>query len=700
MKDLTGLFNPKSIAVIGASSQEGKVGYIITTNLIECGYGGNIYPVNTKTDGKLLGLPAYKTVSEIDDDNIDLAVISIPARFINQTLEECGQKGIKNIIVITAGFKEVGGEGAKLEDEMAEIAKKYDMNIQGPNCLGSLDTNTPMNASFAQLSPKKGNIAFVSQSGAMTVAILDWSVSEGIGFSKVVSLGNKVDVSEIDLIEYLATDDQTKVILCYLEGISDGERFLEVMRRVTKIKPVVILKAGSSQAGAKAVSSHTGALAGNDSAFDAAFENCGVMRARSMNDLFDYGLAFSKSSLPTGKKVAVITNAGGGGVLTADKIEDIGLELVDLTDQTKSELRAVIPDEGSVENPIDVLGDAPADRYKATLDILLEEDDIDSIIIMACPTASYDSEGVGNAIVEAKGKTDIPILVVNMGGPTFNEENILLRENNIPVCVFPETAVNVLKALERYHTIQSEDQESCIDKVQDIDKEEAARIIEEAKQKGRDALLGSEAYQVAKAYGISAAPIILATTKEEAGQAAEEMQYPVVLKIASDKILHKTDIGGVVVNINSKQEAEDTFEQIMASAKEAHPDVVPDGVEVQKMMPKGHEILIGMLRDAQFGPIIGFGMGGIYVNLINDVCFKLGSGISDEVIDDQIDSTKISKLLKGYRGENPSDIEAVKDTVKRVTKLTLDFPEILELDINPVFVYEDGCSALDIKIKI
>ena len=440
------------------------------------------------------------------------------------------------------------------------------------------------------------------------------------------------------------------------------------MRRVTKIKPVVILKAGSSQAGAKAVSSHTGALAGNDSAFDAAFENCGVMRARSMNDLFDYGLAFSKSSLPTGKKVAVITNAGGGGVLTADKIEDIGLELVDLTDQTKSELRAVIPDEGSVENPIDVLGDAPADRYKATLDILLEEDDIDSIIIMACPTASYDPEGVGNAIVEAKGKTDIPILVVNMGGPTFNEENILLRENNSPVCVFPETAVNVLKALERYHTIQSEDQESCIDKVQDTDKEEAARIIEEAKQKGRDALLGSEAYQVAKAYGISAAPIILATTKEEAGQAAEEMQYPVVLKIASDKILHKTDIGGVVVNINSKQEAEDTFEQIMASAKEAHPDVVPDGVEVQKMMPKGHEILIGMLRDAQFGPIIGFGMGGIYVNLINDVCFKLGSGISDEVIDDQIDSTKISKLLKGYRGENPSDIEAFKYNVKRVTK--------------------------------
>lgn len=699
MKDLTGLFNPKSIAVVGASSQEGKVGYIITDNLKKCGFEGKIYPVNTKADGELLGLPAYKSISDIEGD-IDLAVMSIPARFMNPTLEECGQKGIKNVIVITAGFKEVGGEGAKLEDEMAEIAKKYDMNIQGPNCLGSLDTNTPMNASFAQMMPNKGNIAFVSQSGAMTVAILDWSVSEGIGFSKVVSLGNKVDVSEIDVIENLANDDETKVILCYLEGISDGERFLEVMRKVTKVKPVVILKAGSSQAGAKAVSSHTGALAGNDSAFDAAFENCGVMRAHSMSDLFDYGLAFSKAKLPQGDNVAVITNAGGGGVVTADKIEDLDLSLAEFSEETTAKLKEVIPDEGSVNNPIDVLGDASPDRYEKTLDLVLEEDGIDSVIIMACPTASYDAMPVGRAIVKAKETYDKPIFVVNMGGPTFEEENKLLRENGIATCVFPETAVSVIKALGRYSTIKNEDQESCIDKVTGTNKEAAAKIIEEAKAKGRDALLGSEAYQVAKEYGISAAPIILATTKEEAGIAAEEMDYPVVLKIASDKILHKTDIGGVVVNINSKEEAETTFEQIMSRAKEAFPDVVPDGVEVQKMMPNGHEVLIGMLRDVQFGPIIGFGMGGVYVNLINDVCFKLGSGISDEVIDDQIDSTKISKLLKGYRGDNPSDIEAVKDTLKRVTKLTLDFPEIKELDINPVFVYEEGCSALDIKIKI
>ena len=700
MKDLKGLFNPRGVAVIGASSQEGKLGYIVTDNLKTCGYQGEIYPINIKADGEILGLQAYKSVLDIPGDECDLAVVAIPSRFANASLEECGQKGIKNVIVLTAGFKEVGGEGAKLEEELIEIAKKYDMNIQGPNCLGSLDAHTPLNASFAQIMPEPGNIAFVSQSGAMTVAIIDWSVLEGIGFSKVVSLGNKADVSEIDVIEELADDDKTDVILCYLEGISEGERFLRVMKEVTQKKPVVILKSGSSQAGAKAVSSHTGALAGNDFAFDAAFENCGVMRAKSMQDLFDYGIAFARSELPKGRNIAVITNAGGGGVLTADKIENVGLNLADLTEETMDKLREVIPDEGSVHNPIDVLGDASPEAYEKTLEIVLAEDYIDSAIIMACPTASYKAKEVGEAIVEAKNKFDKPILVVNMGGPSFLEENKVLRENSIPTFVFPETAVSALKAMEDFSEIKAKDKTSVVDNIPGIDKETATKIINNAKKTGKDALIGSEAYQVAEAYGIAAAPIVLATSKEEAGAAAEEMQYPVVLKIASDKILHKTDIGGVQVNINSKEEVEKTYEEIMARAKEAHPDVVPDGVEVQKMMPKGQEVLVGMLRDVQFGPIIGFGMGGIYVNLINDVNFKLGSGMTDQDIENQINSTKVSKLLEGYRGDAPCDIEAVKDTLKRVTRLTLDFPEIQELDINPVFVYEEGSSALDIKIKL
>ena len=463
------------------------------------------------------------------------------------------------------------------------------------------------------------------------------------------------------------------------------------MSEVTKKKPVILLKSGSSQAGAKAVSSHTGALAGNDFAFDAAFETCGVMRARSMQDLFDLGTAFAKTDLPKGKNIAVITNAGGGGVLTADKIEQEELQLAELTDETMAKLREVIPEEGSVHNPIDVLGDASPEAYEKTLEIVLAEDYIDSAIIMACPTASYKPKEVGEAIVDAKNKFNKPIMVVNMGGPTFVEENLVLREHDIPTFVFPETAVTALKGMSEFSLIKEKSHESAVDNLDGINKEEAEKIIECVKASGKDALIGSEAYQVAKAYGISAAPIVLAKTKEEAGEAAEEMQYPVVLKI---------DIGGVQVNINSKEEVEQKFEEIIARAKEAHPDVVPDGVEVQKMMPKGQEVLIGMLRDAQFGPIIGFGMGGIYVNLINDVNFKLGAGLTDEAIDNQINSTKVSKLLEGYRGDAPCDIEAVKDTLKRVTRLTLDFPEIKELDINPVFCYEEGSSALDIKIKL
>ena len=702
MKDLTKLFNPEAVAVIGGSAQKGKVGYIVVDNMKTCGYEGKIYPVNTKlkeNETTIQDLPAYRTVKDIPD-NVDLAIMSIPSKFVNPTLIECGEKGIKNVVILTAGFKEIGGEGVKLEEEMAEIAHKYDINILGPNSIGNIDAHTPLNSSFCQMMPNKGNIAFVSQSGAMMVAIMDWSVTSGIGFSKVVSLGNKADMTEIDVIENLADDDETAVILCYLEGISEGEKFLKVMKEVSKKKPIVILKSGSSQAGAQAVSSHTGSLAGNDFAFDAAFENCGVIRAHTMKELFDYGLAFSKVPLPTGKNVAVITNAGGGGVVTADIIEELDLKLVQFDEETTKKLKEAIPDEGSASNPIDVLGDAPPERYQKTLEIVLENDEVDSLIIMSCPTASNQPIPITEEILKAQEKFHKPILVVNMGGPTYEKANKILRANHIPTYVFPEAAVNVVKALERYATIKEDVKKSCLNEITNTNKENAEKILKEAKDKGRKALLGSEAYQIAKEYGISAAPIVLTKTKEEAGIESEKMGFPVVLKIASDKILHKTDIGGVQVNIESKEEAEEIFDKIMDNAKKAHPDVIPDGIEVQKMMPHGHEVLIGMVRDEQFGPTIGFGMGGIYVNLIEDVCFKLGSGITNETIEDQINNTKISKVLKGYRGDKASDIEIVKDTIKRVTKLTLDLKEIEELDINPIFVYEDGASALDIKMTL
>ncbi|WP_303247617.1 acetate--CoA ligase alpha subunit [uncultured Methanobrevibacter sp.] len=698
MKDLNKIFKPESVAVIGASDTPGKVGYIIVSNMISGGYKGKIYPVNPK-GGEIQGLKAYKNIKDIPE-KVDLVIMSIPAAFVNESVKDCGEAGVENMVVISAGFKEVGEEGAKLEEELTALGKQYGINIIGPNSLGTTDSHTPLNSSFSQMMPPAGNIAFISQSGAMMVAILDWSITSGIGFSKVISLGNKAGVTEIELMKYLADDPETAVIICYLESISDDDNFVNALRETATKKPIIVLKSGSSSAGAEAASSHTGALAGSDIAFDTAFRQSGILRVETMADLFDLGLAFSKAPLPTGPNVAIITNAGGGGVVTVDAMEKAGLELVKFDDETKARLRDCIPDEGSVNNPIDVLGDAPVARYKESLDIVLEDPQVDSLIIMVCPTASADPDGIAEVILEAEKKFEKPILVVNMGGPSFENANKMLRENNVPTYVFPETAVKALEAMTRYARLENREYKDCVTNIKGTDPDAVSKIFEKVKADGRDTLLGSEAYAVAEAYGIEAAPIKLATSATEAGKLAEEMGFPVVLKIASDKILHKSDIGGVKVGIETKEEAEATYDEIIANAKKAHPDIVPDGVEVQKMMPTGQEVLVGMIKDKQFGPMIAFGMGGIYVNLIEDVAFNLAKGLTCQEIDEQIDKTKVSTLLKGYRGDAPCDIDAVKEAIKRIAKLTLDFPEISELDINPIFVYEDGSSALDVKIKL
>lgn len=699
MRDLNKIFKPDSVAVIGASNTPGKVGYIIVDNMVSGGYQGKIYPVNPNADGEIQGLKAYANIKDIPD-KVDLVIMSIPAVFVNDSVRDCGEAGVENMVVISAGFKEIGEEGAKLEEELTALGEEYGINIIGPNSLGTTDSHTPLNSSFSQMMPPAGNIAFISQSGAMMVAILDWSVRSGIGFSKVISLGNKAGVTETELMKYLADDPETAVIICYLESISEDDDFINSMRETAAKKPIIILKSGSSSAGAEAASSHTGALAGSDLAFGTAFKQSGILRVETMADLFDLGLAFSKAPLPTGPNVAIITNAGGGGVVTVDAMEKAGLKLVQFDDETKARLKECIPDEGSANNPIDVLGDAPVQRYKESLDIVLEDDQVDSLIIMVCPTASADPDGIAKVILEAEKKFTKPIMVVNMGGPSFDNANDMLRANNVPTYVFPETAVKALEAMTRYARVEERNYTDCVSNIKGTNKEEVAKIFAKVKEDGRDTLLGSEAYAVADAYGISAAPIKLATSASDAGDLAEEMEFPVVLKIASDKILHKSDIGGVKVGIENREEAEAAYDEIIANAKKAHPDIVPDGVEVQKMMPSGQEVLVGMVKDRQFGPMIAFGMGGIYVNLIEDVSFKLAKGLTCDEIDEQIENTKVATLLKGYRGEAPCDIEEVKEAIKRVAKLTIDFPEISELDINPIFVYEEGSSALDVKIKL
>ncbi|SEL03698.1 acetyltransferase [Methanobrevibacter gottschalkii] len=698
MVDLNKMFKPESVAVIGASNTPGKVGYIIVDNLINDGFRGEIYPINPK-GGEILGKKAYANIEDVPG-KVDLAIITIPSVFVNAVVKECGEAGVEHMVVITAGFKEVGDEGAKLEAELTAIGKEYGINIIGPNSLGITDSHTPMNGSFSQMMPPTGNMAFISQSGAMMVAIIDWSVTSGIGFSKVISLGNKAGVNEIELLQYLADDDETKVIICYLESISENEDFVRTMRETARKKPIIILKSGSSSAGAAAASSHTGALAGSDLAFDTAFRQSGIIRVDTMAELFDLGLAFSKAPLPRGDHVAIITNAGGGGVVTVDAMEKAGLKLVQFDEETTERLKKCVTEEGSAKNPIDVLGDAPVSRYKESLEIVLSQDEVDSLIVMVCPTASADPDGIANAILEERKEFDKPIIVVNMGGPSFEKANDALRENGVPTYVFPETAVTALKAMTDYAKLEDKSYDDVVENIDDVDKDAVKAIFEKVKADGRDTLLGSEAYAVAEAYGISAAPIKLSTNAEEAASLAEEMEFPVVLKIASDKILHKSDIGGVKVGISSAEEAKSTYDEIIANAKAAHPDIIPDGVEVQKMMDSGEEVIVGMIRDEQFGPMIAFGMGGIYVNLIEDVSFNLAKGMSSQEIDEQINTTKVSQLLAGYRGEAACDVEEVKEAIKRVARLTLDFPEISELDINPIFVYEEGSSALDIKIKL
>jgi len=666
--------------------------------MINDGFEGNIYPINPKDD-EIQGLKAYKNVSDLPEVP-DLVIISIPSVLVNPVVKECGEFGVKNMVVITAGFKEIGGEGVERENELVALGKKYGINIIGPNSLGITDSHSLLNASFSQIMPPTGNIAFISQSGAMMVAIIDWSVTSGIGFSKVISLGNKAGVTEIELLEYLAEDDETAVIICYLESISDDEDFVRTMRKTAVKKPIIILKSGSSSAGAEAASSHTGALAGSDLAFDTAFHQSGIMRVETMAELFDLGLAFSKAPLPKGDHVAIITNAGGGGVLTVDAMEKAGLELVQFDEETTAKLKECVTEEGSAKNPIDVLGDAPVSRYKESLEIVLAHDEVDSLIIMVCPTASADPDGIAQAILEERKEFDKPIIVVNMGGPSFEAANEALRANGVPTYVFPETAVTALEAMTRYAKLEDRQYDDVIESIDDVDKDAVKAIFDKVTADGRDTLLGSEAYAVAEAYGISAAPIKLSTSADEAAELAKDMEFPVVLKIASDKILHKSDIGGVKVGIENEEEAKAAYDEIIANAKAAHPDIIPDGVEVQKMMDSGEEVIVGMIKDKQFGPMIAFGMGGIYVNLIEDVAFNLAKGMSSQEIDEQIEKTKVSELLKGYRGEAPCDIEEVKEAIKRVARLTLDFPEITELDINPIFVYEEGSSALDIKIKL
>ncbi len=700
MKELNYMFNPKQVAVIGASRSPQKIGHAILENIINSGFKGEIYPVNPKEE-EISGLKSFCSVKDIGKP-VELAVISVPAAHVVKVAEECGEAGVKGLIVITAGFKEIGSEGLKQERRLIEICQEYDMRMLGPNCVGLMDTHTPVNASFANGFPDEGNITFISQSGAMLVSILDWSFEMGMGFSRFISLGNKADLNEIDFIESCAADPQTKVILCYVEDIADGNRFIEVCKKASKSKPIIILKSGTSTAGAQAASSHTGALAGSDRAYEAAFKQCGVLRVESMNELFDLARAFSTQPLPHNSRVAIVTNAGGPAILTTDAVEKYDLRMSRFKKDTVDKLRKNLPDEANIYNPVDIIGDAMNDRYHFALKTVLEDNNVDCALVLLCPAALTEPEKTAETIVKlSKDFAEKPVMSVYMGGKTLAEGKKYLTDNGIPDFTFPEPSVRSLQGMVRYADYIAEKPPVKKVKLTGINEDSVRRIINHVLKDKRVVLLGHEASEVMTAYGIPASRSLLATSEDEAAKIGTEIGFPVALKISSPKIAHKTDVGGVEIGIYSEKEIRNAYRRIMEKVTYYLPDAPIHGIEVQNMVDDGVEIIIGMSRDIQFGPLIVFGLGGIYVNLMEDVTFRLASALDNvEEAKKMITETKAYTLLKGYRGKKQADMNALTDAILRTARLVSDFSEITEMDINPVRVHHQGATALDIKITI
>ena len=683
--------------MIGASATKGKLGNDVVRNLIESGFEGRIYPINPK-GGEILDLKVYRSVSEIAGD-VDVAVIVVPAKLVLPVMVECGEKGVTALVIITAGFKEIGHEGQEAEKKIVEIAEKYGMIVQGPNCLGIVNTFAPYNASFAAGTPEKGSVAFASQSGALMTGILDWSLMEKIGFSKFVSLGNKAQLDEADFIEAFGRDLDTNFLLLYIESVVDGKKFMEVCRNVAPRKPIYVVKSGISAAGARAASSHTGSLAGSDTAYSVAFKQCGVIRADSMSELFDVANVFDDCYLPKGNRVAIVTNAGGPGILTTDAVEMNGLQMAQLSPSTIEKMKKGLPSAASVYNPVDALGTAQPEDYALCIEATLLDENVDSVLVLLTPQAMTKETETAQAIVESHKKyPNKPLLAVFMGGNSMIYPRIVLNEGGIPVFDFPERAVNAIAELYRYTVLRDSLKDETPPKFE-VDKKHVKEIIRSVRDDRRRVMLGSEAHEIAEAYGIRVARTKLATSAEEAKVIAGDIGFPVVLKIASPDIVHKSDIGGLMIGMNSEEEVENAFLQILDNVKTHVPRAVVYGVDVQEMAERGKELIIGCSRDIQFGPLIMFGAGGIFVNYLKDVAFRLAPMTRSDAAD-LISETKMGTLLSGVRGEEPSDIDAVVDTILRISQLVSDFEDIVELDINPALAYEKGKGAIAVDVKI
>jgi len=688
-------FNPQSVAVVGASRDPEKLGYAVLANLKDGGYQGHLYPINPKAD-EILGLKVYPSVLDIPDP-LDLAVIVVPYPFVPGVLEQCGQKEVPSVVVITAGFREAGRDGLERERELIEMAQKYNMRLIGPNCLGVIDTTTPLNATFAAGMPSGGPIAFMSQSGALGTAVLDMAMAGHIGFSKFASLGNKADVSEIDLLEAWGDDQASRVILIYVEGLPDGQKFIEVARKVTRHKPVVAIKSGVTASGSRAVSSHTGSLAGSETAYKAAFRQAGVIRATSMEALFDYARAFAYQPLLQGDRIGIVTNAGGPGILATDALEHAGMEIAHLRPETTQALTDYLPGAASVGNPVDVLGDALADRYEHAIRLVLDDANVDGLLVIVTPQAMTEIEQTAHAVGRMAQESDKPVLGCFMGEARIKAGVDVLWQYGVPNYPFPERAAAALAAMSAYRRerdrpiFEPQPSEVCIPVVREL--------FDRVRGEGRVSIGDAEAWTVLECYGFTVPKSRLAKTPDEAIEIADEMGYPVVMKVASPDILHKTDVGGVKLNLRSADDVRDAFDLIVYRAGRYVPGARIWGCQVQQMVQGGREVLVGMSRDPQFGPLVAFGLGGIYVEALKDVAFRVAP-FSRQEADEMIREIRSYRLLEGVRGEPPADHEAMVEALLRISQLVTDFPEIVELDINPLMVFEEGRGAMAIDMRL
>jgi acetyl coenzyme A synthetase (ADP forming)-like protein len=696
------IFSPTSVAIIGASNRQGSVGNAVITNILSGGFTGKLYPVNPSSD-TIAGLKCYKNILDIDYP-IDLAVIITPSNIVPQVIEECGKKGINAAVIISAGFKETGEQGKMLEDQIKRIAKDYDMRLIGPNCIGFINTdpNVSLNASFTKGMPKAGNIALVSQSGAICVAMLEYAKMRNMGFSKVISLGNKAEVNENHLLTMLANDDSTEVILMYIEDLVDGRKFIEIASHVTgeidKRKPILALKVGESTIGAKSIASHTGALAGSQEAYKAIFAQSGVLRVETLEELFDYAIAFAYQPIPRGDGTIVVSNAGGPAIIVADAAAKYNLKLSRLSEKTTEELKKMLPKTASLINPIDIIGDADHTRYENALRVVLGDPNVHSCIVISTPQMMLNMESLAEITIKInkqfKEKTILSCMMAISG-----IENALARldENKIPQYSFPESTARAIVAMQEYRSWVAR-QRTGIKKF-DVCKDDVRTLFAKVKNQGRNYVHEAEAVQVVKSYGFQIPKSRIAANEDDCVDLSGEIGYPIVLKISSPDIVHKVDVGGVELNLKNAQEVRDAFQRIMQNVRQAKADAKIVGINIQEFIRNGKEVIIGMKRDPQFGPLLMFGLGGIYVEIFRDVSFRLAP-IKELGARHMIESTKVSKILLGARGERPSDIESIVECLERMSQLVTDFSEIQEIEINPLLVFEQGKGSKVVDARI